>query len=593
MTVPSASVPDKQHAVSIAAFFLPFALVPWLNPFAGGAMTPGIPLLVGWTCTAFLFAGQPAKYLPRSAAVMLGALVLAVLCGVALDRSWQLLAAALLMMGAAALVSMSLVQEFAPLSAAVGALEPGRAGAAAQQGVAQKGISFIAWSWLLAGLINALIGVLQYRQQTAWLGQWVNHAPVGQIYGNLRQRNQFASLLCMALWALWYLWQQGWLAQLLRRFFPAPQGVVTVLAWLLMLPLSAMMAFTSSRTGLLQLAAMVMLLAFWRLRRQQGTGAGTSRAQVIAWLLGVALVYAATSYLLPHLLGGVDMLARLEGTDSRACISRKVLWSNVLQLIAQKPWWGWGWGELDYAHYYANYSGMRFCSLLDHAHNLPLQLAVELGIPLALALCGLCLWWVLRNRPWAETNPARQLMWGVLVVMAVHSMVEYPLWYAHFQLACGLALGVLWSTARSRRTSTTYTGATARYLQGVLAGCLLLGMAYASFDFARVTQLYMAAENRVWPFRDEPRKHAERSFLYRNAVQFASVSTDTITLEQAEQQLAIARRLMHYSPESRIAIRIIECLRVLGRHAEADAEAAHFKQVYPAEYARWHAGAEK
>ena len=96
MTVPSASVPDKQHAVSIAAFFLPFALVPWLNPFAGGAMTPGIPLLVGWTCTAFLFAGQPAKYLPRSAAVMLGALVLAVLCGVALDRSWQLLAAAVI-----------------------------------------------------------------------------------------------------------------------------------------------------------------------------------------------------------------------------------------------------------------------------------------------------------------------------------------------------------------------------------------------------------------------------------------------------------------------------------------------------------------
>ena len=83
-------------------------------------MTPGIPLLVGWTCTAFLFAGQPAKYLPRSAAVMLGALVLAVLCGVALDRSWKLLAAALLMMGAAALVGMSLVQEFAPLSAAPG-----------------------------------------------------------------------------------------------------------------------------------------------------------------------------------------------------------------------------------------------------------------------------------------------------------------------------------------------------------------------------------------------------------------------------------------------------------------------------------------
>ena len=76
-------------------------------------------------------------------------------------------------------------------------------------------------------------------------------------------------------------------------------------------------------------------------------------------------------------------------------------------------------------------------------------------------------------------------------------------------------------------------------------------------------------------------------------MQFASVSLDPVTLEQAEQQLAIARRLMHYSPESRMVIRIIECLRVLERHAEADAEAEHFKQVYPAEYARWHADAEK
>ena len=118
-------------------------------------------------------------------------------------------------------------------------------------------------------------------------------------------------------------------------------------------------------------------------------------------------------------------------------------------------------------------------------------------------------------------------------------------------------------------------------------------MAYASFDFARVTQLYMAVEDRIWPFRNKTREQAERSLLYRNAVQFASVSLDPVTLEQAEQQLAIARRLMHYSPESRMVIRIIECLRVLERHAEADAEAEHFKQVYPAEYARWHADAEK
>ena len=57
-------------------------------------------------------------------------------------------------------------------------------------------------------------------------------------------------------------------------------------------------------------------------------------------------------------------------------------------LIAQKPWLGWGWGELDYAHFITLYPGARFCDILDNAHNLPLHLAVELGVPLAVVLCG-------------------------------------------------------------------------------------------------------------------------------------------------------------------------------------------------------------
>ena len=48
---------------------------------------------------------------------------------------------------------------------------------------------------------------------------------------------------------------------------------------------------------------------------------------------------------------------------------------------ASSPWLGWGWGELDYAHYATLYDGPRFCDILDNAHNLPLHLAVELGIP--------------------------------------------------------------------------------------------------------------------------------------------------------------------------------------------------------------------
>lgn len=594
MSAQAAPAHSPRHAAAIAAFFLPLALLPWLNPVSGGAMTPAIPLLVGWICSAMLFAGLPAGSISRLACWGLGMLALAALLGVMLDLSWQLLAVSLLMMAAASLVGVRLVQQFAASSVA-GAVQKG------DRSSAETGVALIAWSWLLAGLLNAIIGFLQYLQQTAWLGDFVNHAAAGQVYGNLRQRNQFATLMSMALWALWYLWQQGHLQRMAQHVCNASQRVAMVLAWLLMLPLSVSMALTLSRTGLVQLGAAGVMLGFWMLRNRRPVAVGASRTAGWMWLAGVALVYLATAYLLHHLYGGVDMLVRLEGKDSRACIGRTVLWSNVLWLIARKPWLGWGWGELDYAHYMANYPGMRFCSLLDHAHNLPLHLAVELGMPAAVLVCAVFLWWVWRNRPWSEGEPSRQLMWGVLAMIGLHSLLEYPLWYAHFQMAAGLAWGVL-AAMRSgglpcrgqggNRAIPDGPDTRVLWFQRVLAGLMLAGLGYASFDFVRVTQLYLLPEDRVWPFRVKTQEQAARSFLYRNAVEFARISTTEITPEKAPQQLAQAQRLMHYSPEPRVIIRMIECLQVLGRQAEADAQAAHFRQVYPDDYARWKRGGE-
>ena len=80
----------------------------------------------------------------------------------------------------------------------------------------------------------------------------------------------------------------------------------------------------------------------------------------------------------------------------------------VLHLIAQKPWTGWGWGELKYAHYMASYPGERFCDILGNAHNLPLHLAVTLGLPLALAACAGLLTLLWRAHPWRLQGPADQ-----------------------------------------------------------------------------------------------------------------------------------------------------------------------------------------
>ena len=113
----------------------------------------------------------------------------------------------------------------------------------------------------------------------------------------------------------------------------------------------------------------------------------------------------------------------------------------MLALIVQHPWLGWGWRELGYAHYIHLYDGPRFCDILDNAHNLPLHLAVELGVPVAVTTCGLLGWWVVRAKPWAETDATRRMAWTVLAVVGLHSLLEYPLWYGPFQIAVGTKFG--------------------------------------------------------------------------------------------------------------------------------------------------------
>jgi O-antigen ligase len=282
---------------------------------------------------------------------------------------------------------------------------------------------------------------MQYFGQIDVLGMWVNSARVGEAYANLRQRNQFATLTGIGLLTL--IWQ---LARMRGRPEPttncsSPYCNTPMPSWsvaVVLVVLAMGNAASGSRTGLLQWIAVGALAVLWR-------APGQWRLPVVA--LCALTAYGVAAVGLPWVLHAATgaqsagLLTRL--TEETGCSSRLVLWSNVLHLIAQKPWLGWGWGELDFAHFITLYPGERFCDILDNAHNLPLHLAVELGVPFALTVCGGLMWVVVRSRPWRETDPTRQLAWGVLAVIAVHSLLEYPLWYGPFQMAALLSIGLL------------------------------------------------------------------------------------------------------------------------------------------------------
>jgi hypothetical protein len=269
--------------------------------------------------------------------------------------------------------------------------------------------------------------------------------------------------------------------------------------------------------------------------------------------------------------------------------SRLILWHNVLTLVAERPWRGWGWGELSFAHYMHStlYPGARFVEILDNAHNLPLHLAVELGIPAAVLICGGFLWLVVTSRLWLERDPFRLMAWGLLGVVVLHSLVEYPLWYGPFQMVFGLCLGVLWP---ARRSTASAPGRWASALPRAAAGVLVAIVGYASWDYIRVSQIYLPREERLPAYEDDTLRRLEGSWLFANQVSFAKLTLTAVTSGNAGEIHAQAQKLMHFSPEPRVIVKLIESAELLGFHGEARAEAERFSVAYPLQYERWIAG---
>ena len=532
--------------------------LPWLNPFASSPSTAVIPLLVSWMMAACALLAVVELPLVKTRWTWAERVV----CGV------------LVLWLAASLMWVPQVVDRALTAGLVASLmcvwlmvAVGRRAA-----VDEPLLHWLVVGLLTAAVISAVLGMLQYLGLARELSPWVNQPLKGDAFANLRQRNQFASLTSLGLVAL-----LGWLAARAKA-----QSMTTrcwLIAVVLLNVLAAGVACSVSRTGAVQWVLVGVLMAAWSWRSaKQEPRFGTG----LVWLaISAPLLVAVWSVLMPWLAlqttgeWGASMILRVTGQaqDYAACGGRRVLWSNVLTMIAQHPWLGWGWGETDYAHFMTGYSSMRFCDMLDNAHDFPLHLALEFGVPFAAAVMALIGLWVLRRTPWREHHPWRVMAWCLMLVLGLHSLLEYPLWYGPFQMTLGVAIGLLWASPNAQAKQETQEGPM------LVAALLFIGCLYAAWDFNRVGQIYRQAVSRDAAYRDNPLHHAKQSWLFKNQADFAELTTQNVTQDNAAELYPEAVRLMHYSPEARVVQRVIDSGKLLGHEDQAQALTARLEDV--------------
>jgi hypothetical protein len=425
------------------------------------------------------------------------------------DTAWPLAAIGLLLLsvlwswGPGALPSGLALSAAGLLLATVLLMFSGAAARASAQAVPLFAI--FCMGWVVAGVLNAAIGALQVFAPDVADGQWIARSGlVGRAVGNLRQPNHLSSLLLWSAIAVVPLLELG----RLRRG----------LGWALFALMTFAVVLTASRTGVLG----VGVLALWGLLDRR-----LSRPTRLLLLLS-PLFYAlawlglsAWAEASRHAFGGETRLAEADLSGSRFGI-----WANTLGLIRQQPWTGVGFGEFNLAWTLTPFPG-RPVAFFDHTHNLPLQLAVELGLPLAGLVLGLLvagLWraWRLGRSADEPVGVTLRSAWVMLLLIALHSQLEYPLWYAYFLLPaawlCGYGLGT--PTAAPARPAGQPEGTRVLFVGGLL---LVIGSALSLLDYVRVAQIFMPAQG--GSTLSERIAAGRRSWLFAHHADYAAVTT--------------------------------------------------------------------
>jgi hypothetical protein len=431
--------------------------------------------------------------------------------------------------------------------------------------------------WVIVALVSCFFAMMQYLSLEDWFAPWISPSSDGAAYANLRQRNQFATLCGIGYICILYLRQT---AQSVNKEQLHKNNGAIWCRWIALMILAIGNGLSGSRTGAVQWMLLVAVVVLLR---------NGLRVEVRRLAYGGLGMYALAVAVMPWFAQWVGnsntgLLGRAQEV-SVAGGGRMALYSNVIDLIAMKPWFGWGWRELAYAHYSTHFD-VRFVELLDNAHNLPLHLAVELGVPFAVLFCGAVLWWIVRNAPWRETDPTRQLAWGILMLIGVHSMVEYPLWYGPFLMTLGLCLGLLQRPKKepNRAVVQVFIAQTAIKFIAIVLLCIT---AYLAFDYHRVSQIYLSESDRSALYRDDVMGAAKRSVVFKKHAQFAELVTTPVTQQTAPHVLELALKLIHFSPEPRVIEPLIESAVMLHFDDIAMFHLERYKAMYPKDYAAW------
>lgn len=311
---------------------------------------------------------------------------------------------------------------------------------------------------LAAGaLLNVPVQLIQWFQfHSNDLNSFAN-ALITPVAGGLRPSGMLLQPNQLATIQVWGLIALSW--------FHYKRMLSTAVFALLFAVVVVGVGLTQSRAGMLEVAVVLCLLVV--LRRPMG-----SFAIPAMWGIGL-LVLVIWSIHFQEVADFLGVVNPAEGRLSAIDGARIDAWRVFGGAILQSPLVGYGITDSAYAYLslaesHPNwYIGQRF----GHAHNAIIDLALWVGIPLALVVMLLSAIWLWKRLMDLRENVTSFFPFAIISALLVHAMLELPHQFLYFLFPLGLAVGWLSALGPVRRPAQLPS------LAWAVCGLMVLGVA--------------------------------------------------------------------------------------------------------------------
>lgn len=419
---------------------------------------------------------------------------------------------------------------------------------------------------LLGAELSALAGILQHYRWHTFLDGVITNKNGIAVYGNLAQPNHYANYITLGLISL------GLLRVHLRSWQMA----------LLALPLLFVLVLSGSRSSWLYLSGLAAMAFVWQRRDQS---CRYLLYYTLLLLLGFGLMHWVVQ--LPWLngaSGSVTTMQRMTSGDTSGSI-RLYLWHEAWLIFTRFPLLGAGLGQFAWQHFQLGplLQATNINGLYNNAHNLPLQLAAEMGLAgVLILLLALAIW----ARQGARAQLTLYHWWGyaVLLVIGIHSLLEYPLWYAYFIGVTAILLGALdGGTIRLELRRLGRLSIASVLLLGLLA-LAQLRYGYQLLESAINSRPKSAGDKMYAERMREDLTRAHGMPLLKPYAELFMQGNLKMDAEELEQKLAFNERAVKFIPIGASVYRQVKLLALADKQDEARLQMERAIWAYPGEF---------